>query len=158
MNIGQAAKESGVNAKMIRYYESIGLIGAVERSAAGYRSYAPADIQTLRFVRRARDFGFSINQIAELLKLWGDGSRASADVKSVALAHIAELEGKIADMQAMVSSLRNLASHCSGDERPECPIIDDLAEAGGGAGRPNSQRRASASKGGSATRPATTSA
>lgn len=144
MNIGQAAKESGVNAKMIRYYESIGLIGAVERSAAGYRSYTPADVQTLRFVRRARDLGFSINQIAELLKLWGDRSRASADVKSVALAHIANLEVRIADMQAIVSSLQNLADNCSGDERPECPIIDDLAETRREEGRPTSRPLAAA--------------
>lgn len=127
MNIGEAAKQSGVSAKMIRYYEDIGLIGKAERSTSGYRSYGPRDIHTLRFVRRARDFGFSIGQIGELLALWRDRDRASADVKKVALTHIDELELKIAEMQAMADALRHLAAHCSGDKRPDCPIIDSLA-------------------------------
>lgn len=129
MNIGEAAKASGVSAKMIRYYEETGLIAKAKRSAAGYRSYDPSDVHTLRFVRQARDFGFSMAQIGELLALWRDRSRASADVKGVALAHVAELEAKIGELQAMASALRHLAENCHGDGRPDCPIIDRLADA-----------------------------
>jgi MerR family copper efflux transcriptional regulator len=127
MNIGEASRYSGVSAKMIRYYESIGLIPAPTRSESGYRHYVPSDIHALRFVRRARDLGFSIEAIIRLLDLWRDRARASADVKRVALDHVATLKAKIADLQAMVTTLEHLADHCRGDERPDCPIMDDLS-------------------------------
>jgi Cu(I)-responsive transcriptional regulator len=129
MNIGQAARVSGVSAKMIRYYEQIGLIPKAIRSDSGYRNYGPSDVHTLRFIRRARDLGFPVEQIAELLALWRDHDRASANVKAVALAHVAGLKVKIAELQAMARTLEHLASHCQGDGRPDCPIIEDLADA-----------------------------
>lgn len=128
MNIGEAAKASGVSAKMIRYYEQIGLIPKAIRSEAGYRNYGDADVHSLRFVRRARDLGFAVEQIAQLLALWRDRSRASAKVKSVALKHIAELESRIENLQAMARTLEHLVAHCRGDDRPDCPIIQDLAD------------------------------
>jgi MerR family copper efflux transcriptional regulator len=128
MNIGEAAKASGVSAKMIRYYESIGLIPAPARTAAGYRVYSDSDIHTLRFVRRARDLGFSVERISRLLALWQDRSRASADVKRLALAHVEELERKARDLQEMAETLKHLANTCHGDSRPDCPIIASLAE------------------------------
>ncbi|MCC2106828.1 MAG: Cu(I)-responsive transcriptional regulator [Hyphomicrobiales bacterium] len=127
VSIGEAAKVSGVSAKMIRYYESIGLIAAPRRSAAGYRFYDERDVQTLRFVRRARDLGFPVEDIGKLLELWRDGARSSADVKQLAEHHIAELEGKIAALQAMQRTLEQLACACHGDERPDCPILEDLS-------------------------------
>ncbi|WMS41967.1 Cu(I)-responsive transcriptional regulator [Acuticoccus sp. MNP-M23] len=127
MNIGQASRESGVSSKMIRYYEEVGLTRKVERSAAGYRSYEASDVHTLHFIRQARDFGFSIEKIASLLALWRDRDRASADVKSMALAHVAQLEARISELQAMADQLKHLAENCSGDERPGCPIIERLA-------------------------------
>ena len=126
MNIGDAAKASGVSAKMIRYYEEIGLIPSVERTSSGYRSYAPQDLQMLRFVRRARDLGFSVGRIAELLALWRDRSRASGDVKRLALAQVAGLRQKIAEMEDMARILEDLAHACHGDDRPDCPILTDL--------------------------------
>ena len=128
MNIGQAAKSSGVSAKMIRYYEQIGLIPQAIRSNAGYRHYSSSDVQSLRYIRRARDLGFSVEQISELLFLWRDRYRASADVKGIALSHVAGLKTKIAELQAMVQTLEHLAEHCHGNDRPDCPIIADLAE------------------------------
>lgn len=128
MNIGQAAKTSGVSAKMIRYYESIGLIPAAARSDAGYRRYTDQDIHTLRFIRRARDLGFTVDGIAQLLALWRDRSRASADVKALALTHVATLNAKAAELRAMAKTLQHLAEHCHGNDRPECPIIEELAE------------------------------
>lgn len=125
--IGDAARASGVSAKMIRYYESIGLIPPAQRSEAGYRYYTGQDVHRLRFIRRSRDLGFSVEQMSELLALWENRERASADVKALALGHIRELEAKIADLQAMVSTLHHLAAHCHGDQRPECPILEDLA-------------------------------
>ncbi|WP_026616072.1 Cu(I)-responsive transcriptional regulator [Ensifer aridi] len=127
MNIGQASKASGISSKMIRYYEQIGLIRPALRTASSYRVYSDNDIHTLRFVRRARDLGFSVDQIKDLLTLWRDRSRTSADVKAVALEHIAELERKIAAIQEMAETLKHLASHCHGDDRPECPIIEEIA-------------------------------
>lgn len=127
MTIGQAAARSGVSAKMIRYYESIGLITPPPRTAAQYRVYADDDVHTLRFVRRSRDLGFSLDETRELLALWRDKSRASADVKSLAMAHVRELEEKAAELKAMADTLRHLATHCHGDHRPDCPILADFA-------------------------------
>jgi Cu(I)-responsive transcriptional regulator len=128
MNIGEAAASSGVSAKMIRYYESIGLIANVSRTEAGYRVYSEDDVHMLRFVRRARDLGFSVEQMGNLLALWSDRSRASADVKRIALDHIAELERKMRELHDMTRTLRHLADHCQGDGRPQCPIIEDLSK------------------------------
>ncbi len=127
MNIGQVANASGISAKMIRYYESVGLIPSADRSASGYRMYSQEDVHTLRFIRRARDLGFPVEQIAALLALWQDRSRASADVKKLALSHIEKLEAKRREIDEMVATLRHLASHCRGNNRPGCPIIDELA-------------------------------
>jgi len=128
MNIGQAAKFSGVSAKMIRYYEQTGLTPKANRSEAGYRYYNAQDVHVLRFVRRSRDLGFSVEQIAELLVLWQDRDRASADVKAMALSHVEDLKAKIAKLQSMVETLEHLAENCCGDDRPDCPIIADLAD------------------------------
>ncbi|MFC4173811.1 Cu(I)-responsive transcriptional regulator [Microvirga sp. GCM10011540] len=127
MNIGQAAEASGVSAKMIRYYESIGLIPKTVRTEAGYRVYSDKDVHTLRFIRRARDLGFSVEQIADLVSLWQDRGRASKDVKRVALEHVETLERKIAELQEMAGTLKHLARTCHGDGRPDCPIIEELA-------------------------------
>lgn len=129
MNIGDAANASGVSAKLIRYYESIDLISEAARTESGYRIYTEAEVQTLRFIKRARSLGFSIKQIGELLALWHDRSRTSAQVRSVARAHIEELETKILELRAMANTLRKLAASCRNDKRPDCPILDDLAEA-----------------------------
>jgi Cu(I)-responsive transcriptional regulator len=127
VNIGTAARESGVSAKMIRHYEDLGLIPSAGRTESGYRLYSEADVHRLRFVRRARDLGFSMKQIADLLGLWSDRRRASAKVKALAQAHIAELDARIAEMTAMRRTLEHLAHQCHGDDRPDCPILDDLA-------------------------------
>ena len=127
-NIGQAAAQSGVSAKMVRHYESLGLLPAVQRTDAGYRQYGEKEIHTLRFIRRARTLGFSMAEIAELLKLWQNKRRASADVKRIAQAHVADLERRIAEMQAMRQTLTELADCCAGDSRPDCPILSGLAE------------------------------
>ncbi len=127
MQIGEIAAASGVTAKMIRHYESIGLIDAARRTDGGYRAYGDDDVKLLRFVRRARNLGFSIKEIGALLALWRDRARASAEVKRLALAHIAELDAKILALRSMRDSLDHLASHCRGDDRPTCPILDDLA-------------------------------
>lgn len=127
MNIGEASRASGISAKMIRHYESLGLLPKVARTAAGYRQYDETTVHTLRFVRRARDLGFGLAEIETLLQLWADGSRASGDVKRVALAHAADLEVRIAKMQSMQRTLEQLAHACHGDARPDCPILDDLA-------------------------------
>ncbi|AUA58055.1 Copper export regulator [Achromobacter spanius] len=126
MNIGEAAKSSGISAKMIRYYESIGLIGPATRTDSGYRVYTDQDLHTLRFVRRARDLGFSVEQMNELLALWKDRSRASADVKRIALEHVEELERKAEALRDMAATLKHLAQHCHGDDRPNCPILENL--------------------------------
>jgi len=127
-NIGEAASQSGVSAKMVRHYESLGLLPPVHRTDAGYRQYGDKQIHTLRFIRRARTLGFSMAEIAELLKLWQNQQRASADVKRIALAHVADLERRIAEMQAMRQTLAQLAHCCAGDSRPDCPILSGLAE------------------------------
>jgi MerR family copper efflux transcriptional regulator len=126
MNIGQAAKASGVSAKMIRYYEAIGLIPPARRTEAGYRVYTDADVNTLRFIHRAREFGFPIERIRHLVDLW-QGGKPSREVKRIALAQVAELDRKIAELSAMRDALRHLAEACRGDHRPECPILRDLA-------------------------------
>lgn len=129
MNIGQASKATGVSTKMIRYYEQIKLISPAHRTEASYRTYSDTDIHTLRFVRGARDLGFSVEQMRTLLTLWRDRSRASADVKAIALEHIAELERKAAAIHAMTKTLKHLANNCQGNDRPDCPIIDEIATA-----------------------------
>lgn len=126
MNIGEAAKASGVSAKMIRYYEHTDLIPLAERSGSGYRIYTQADVHRLRFIRRARDLGFSVAEVGSLLDLWNDNSRHSADVKHLAQAHIAELQQKIENLQQMVDTLQTLIDCCAGDERPDCPILASL--------------------------------
>jgi MerR family copper efflux transcriptional regulator len=127
MNIGEAAQASGVTAKMIRYYESIGLIAAAGRTDAGYRQYADRDVGTLRFIKRARDLGFSIARIRTLLSLWQDRDRHSVDVKRLAEGYIAELEDDIRKLQSIRDQLQHVAANCHGDAGPDCPILDDLA-------------------------------
>ncbi len=127
MNIGEAAKMSGVNAKLIRHYESIGIIPKASRSDSGYRVYSENDINILSFVKRARGLGFSMKEIKKLVSLWRNRSRASSDVKSLAQEHVKDMEKKIEDLQAMVKTLKHLSRNCHGDHRPDCPIIDGLA-------------------------------
>ena len=127
MNIGEAAAASGVSAKMIRHYEELGLVPRVARTPAGYRVYGENDVHVLRFVRRARDLGFSMKEIQALLGLWKNRRRASGDVKRLVEKHVADLDQRIAEMQAMRRTLTSLALHCHGDRRPDCPILDDLS-------------------------------
>ena len=127
MNIGEAAAASGVSTKMIRHYEKIGLIGPADRTASGYRVYTSNDVHTLQFIRRSRDLGFSVSQIANLLELWRSRDRSSADVKVLAVEHIDELCKKVAQIEEMIATLRHLAERCSDDDRPDCPILKDLA-------------------------------
>ena len=127
MNIGDAARASGMTAKMIRHYESIGLVPAPPRTDAGYRVYGEAQVRVLQFVKRGRALGFSLDQIRNLLALWEDKGRASADVRALAQTHIDELDRKIAEMAAMRRTLVTLAASCRGDARSACPILDDLA-------------------------------
>jgi Cu(I)-responsive transcriptional regulator len=126
-NIGEAARASGVTAKMVRHYEAIGLLPPARRTEAGYRLYGADDVRVLQFIHRSRALGFSLDQIADLLALWRDKDRASADVRRLALAHIDELDRKIAELEAMKRTLATLASSCHGDTRSDCPILDDLA-------------------------------
>ncbi|MFA7432772.1 MAG: Cu(I)-responsive transcriptional regulator [Gemmobacter sp.] len=135
MNIGDAARASGVSAKMIRYYEGTGLIPPAGRTGSGYRVYREADIHMLRFIRRARDLGFSVEGIGELLSLWRDRSRHSGDVKRLALDHLAELRRKIDELEGMAQTLESLADCCHGDDRPDCPILADLEGHRPGAGQ-----------------------
>lgn len=127
MNIGEAGAASGVTPKMIRYYESVGLMPAAGRSLSGYRVYTDTDVHMLRFIRRGRDLGFALDDIRLLLGLWRDRTRPSAAVKAIALDHIDGLTRKIAELQAMKRSLQQLAACCHGDDRPDCPILEDLA-------------------------------
>ncbi|MDF3035197.1 MAG: MerR family transcriptional regulator [Paucimonas sp.] len=131
MNIGQAAAETGVSAKMIRYYESIELIPPSGRTDAGYRIYGDRDLHTLRFIRRARNLGFSLEQIRDLLSLWQNRQRVSKDVKAIVKGHVAELDRRIEELTEMRDTLNHLARHCAGDNRPDCPILADLADEGG---------------------------
>ena len=128
MNVGEASRRSGVSAKMIRHYESIGIVAPAERTASGYRTYRPDDVHRLQFIRRARDLGFSLDSIKHLLELWTNRRRSSAKVKQIALQHIAELKDQIARTQSMLNALQRLADSCHGDERESCPILDDLAQ------------------------------
>ena len=127
MNIGEAANQTGLSAKMIRYYESIGLISSSGRSANGYRHFNQQDLHRLAFIRRSRDLGFSLEEIGKLLALWQDDQRASADVKRLAGAHIEDLNRKIEELVGLRDTLQELVSACHGDERPDCPILKDLA-------------------------------
>jgi MerR family copper efflux transcriptional regulator len=133
MNIGQAAAASGVSAKMIRHYEQVGLFPQPSRTDGGYRRYTGRDVHTLRFIRHARDLGFSIAQIGELVGLWNDRRRSSRQVKKLAEAHIAELQRKAQELLAMKATLEHLVRCCHGDDRPDCPILDQLAAPGGAA-------------------------
>ncbi|MBL7554942.1 MAG: Cu(I)-responsive transcriptional regulator [Bdellovibrionaceae bacterium] len=128
MNIGEAAKISGVNAKLIRHYESIGVIPKASRSESGYRSYSESDVNILSFVKRARTLGFAMKEIKKLVSLWKNKSRASADVKSLAVKHIEEMEHKIVELQGMVKTLKHLSKNCHGDNRPDCPILNNLEQ------------------------------
>lgn len=127
-SIGEAARVSGVSAKMIRYYEEVGLLAPVVRQQNGYRAFSAGDVHDLRFIHRARTFGFPVSRIRDLLALWRNHERSSLDVKKIALQQIAELEQKIAEMEALKRTLQHLAERCHGNSRPECPILDDLAE------------------------------
>lgn len=129
MNIGEAAKRSGVSAKMIRHYEAVGLIPPAARTASGYRDYGGREVHMLRFIGRARDLGFSMPEIAGLLDLWRDQDRRSADVKRIAEARLQDIQRRIAELQGMAATLGELARCCAGDARPDCPILDDLASA-----------------------------
>lgn len=131
MTIGEAATRSGASARMIRHYENIGLVPSAARTEAGYRAYGEADVATLRFIRRARDFGFSLEEIGPLLDLWRDRHRASTEVKALVDAHINDIDHKIAELCALRESLAELARHCHDDERPECPILEQLVEPDG---------------------------
>ncbi|TDF79679.1 Cu(I)-responsive transcriptional regulator [Pseudomonas sp. H9] len=130
MNIGQAARRSGLSAKMIRYYESIGLLKPALRSDSGYRLYQQEDLHRLAFIKRSRDLGFSLEEVARLLTLWQDRQRASADVKALASQHIDDLNRRIEELVSLRDTLSELVAHCQGDDRPDCPILKDL-EAGG---------------------------
>lgn len=127
MNIGEASAASGVSAKMIRHYERIGLLPEAQRSAAGYRRYDERDVHTLRFVRHARDLGFPLERIRDLIGLWHDRERPSRQVKALAREHLAAIDAKLAELQAVKATLERLVQCCHGDERPDCPILDSLA-------------------------------
>ncbi|MBA4807645.1 Cu(I)-responsive transcriptional regulator [Brevundimonas sp.] len=137
MNIGQASKATGVSTKMIRYYESVGLIRPADRTDSNYRDFGERDINELRFIRRARNLGFSVEEIGQLLALWRDRARPSREVKTVAEKHVADLDAKIAEMQSMADTLRHLAHCCAGDDRPDCPILSDLAGPSAGSVAPS---------------------
>ena len=127
MNIGEAAAASGVSAKMIRYYEQIALIRPASRTDSNYRSFSERDVNDLRFIKRARSLGFSVLEITDLLSLWRDRVRPSREVKAIADGHVEDLEARITEMQAMTDTLKSLSKGCAGDERPDCPILTDLA-------------------------------
>jgi Cu(I)-responsive transcriptional regulator len=126
MNIGQASKASGVSAKMIRYYEGVGLVRPASRTSANYREFSAREVNELRFIKRARNLGFSVEEIAKLLELWRDQGRPSREVKAIAQRHVDDLDHRISEMQSMADTLRELARCCAGDERPDCPILADL--------------------------------
>lgn len=128
MNIGQAARASGVSAKMIRYYEQIRLIRPAERTDSNYRTFSDRDVNDLKFIKRARSLGFSVEEITNLLSLWRDQDRPSREVKVIADGHVADLQARISEMQAMADTLLALSNGCAGDDRPDCPILTDLAQ------------------------------
>jgi len=127
MRIGEAAKRSGMAAKTIRFYEAAGLIKPASRLDSGYRDFSPDDVRRLRFIHRARHLGFSLEEVGRLLSLWSDRERASADVKRLALEHAARVEAKMAELRSMHDAILHLAERCHGDDRPECPILNELA-------------------------------
>lgn len=127
-NIGQAAQRANVSAKMVRHYEALGLLPAVARTESGYRRYTDKEVHTLRFIKRARDLGFSMSEIAELLALWQNKRRSSASVKRIAAAHVADLDQRIDELTAMKRTLQTLVDCCHGDHRPDCPILDQLGQ------------------------------
>ena len=127
-NIGQAAQQAQVSAKMVRHYESLGLLPAIARTEAGYRQYTSKDVHTLRFIKRARSLGFSMPEIAELLALWHNKRRSSASVKRIAAAHVDDLAQRIAELAAMQRTLQKLVDCCHGDHRPDCPILEELGQ------------------------------
>lgn len=127
MNIGQAAKQSGLSTKMIRYYESTGLLAAANRSDSGYRLYSKNDLHTLEFIKRSRDLGFSLEEVGKLLALWQNRERASSEVKALAREHIGILDQKIQELTELRETLNVLVDHCHGDDRPDCPILNRLA-------------------------------
>ena len=127
MNIGEAAKSSGVSVKMVRHYEAIGLLPKAKRTFSNYRVYSEHEVHELRFIRRGRALGFSMEEIKELLGLWRNKSRSSAAVKKIAGQHIEDLKAKIIELESMVATLEHLSTHCHGDHRPDCPILEDLA-------------------------------
>lgn len=129
MNIGQASKASGVSQRMIRHYEAIGLIPEAARRDSGYRDYDELDVHRLKFIARSRDLGFPIEEIGKLLALWQDRGRASGEVKALALARVEELKRKERELREMRRSLEHLARSCHGDDRPDCPIIEELGRA-----------------------------
>ena len=128
LNIGEAARRADVSAKMVRHYESLGLLPVVSRTDAGYRQYSDKEVHTLRFIKRARSLGFSMPEIAQLLKLWQDKRRPSESVKKIAAHHVADLDQRIAELSAMTRTLQTLVDCCHGDHRPDCPILDELAQ------------------------------
>jgi len=130
MNIGEAARAAGLSAKMVRHYEGIGLLAAAARSDAGYRVYTARDVHLLRFIRHSRDLGFSLEQIRALLGLWQDRDRPSREVRALAQAHLDEVDAKLAELQAMKATLQTLVTRCHGDDRPDCPILTQLARGG----------------------------
>jgi len=140
MNIGQAARASGVSAKMIRYYEQIGLVHPADRTDSNYRRFDTRNVNELRFIKRARSLGFSVEEIANLLLLWQDRGRPSREVKAIADSHVADLEARIAEMQAMADTLRHFSHCCAGDDRPDCPILADLAGKDGASDRAFAKR------------------
>lgn len=131
MNIGEVAAETGITSKSIRYYESIGLIPEAHRTGGGYRQYSDKDVQTLHFIRRARNLGFTVGEVEELLSLYRDRNRASADVREIAIRHITDLDKKVAELKSMRATLTHLVEKCHGDDRPDCPILDEFARADG---------------------------
>lgn len=131
MNIGEIAARSGMPPKTIRYYESVGLVAPAPRTDSGYRTYGERDLRILRFIHRARNLGFSLREVAELLALWRDPHRSSADVKALARDHVADIDRKISELKAMRRAVVDLMERCHGDDRPDCPIIDELAGEGG---------------------------
>lgn len=126
MNIGEVSKQSDVNSKMIRRYEELGIIPKAGRSLAGYRQYSQNDVNILKFVKRSRELGFSMKDIKQLISLWRNKSRSSSQVKNIATKHINELEKKLTELQSMLSTLKHLTKNCHGDQRPDCPILDEL--------------------------------